>query len=61
VLNDKHQLIVPKLVRWIANVEILRVNELLVAAMFDQGAMSLKARGDFVFFGKHMAGYIMAV
>jgi hypothetical protein len=56
VLDGNHQLMIPKMVKWIWNVKILRVNELVVAAMFDQGALSLSARADFVFFGTFMAG-----
>ena len=54
VLDRNHQLMIPKLITWIWNVKILRINELVVAGMFDEGALTLKARADFVFFGTHM-------
>ena len=54
VLDSNHQISIPKMIKWIWNVQILRVWELAVAARFEEGALSLSARADFVFFGTHM-------
>ena len=56
MLDHNHQISIPKMIKWIWNVQILRVWELAVAARFEEGALSLSARADFVFFGTHMAG-----
>ena len=54
VLTKKHHISLPKLARWLWKVKILRVYELMVAGKFDQGALSLRARADFVFLSKSL-------
>jgi hypothetical protein len=54
VLNHKHHISLPKLAKWLANVKILRVYEIVVAGKFEQGALSLMARADFVFLSRHL-------
>ena len=55
VLDSKHHLILSKLAKWIWNVKILRIYELMVAGKFEQSALSLRARSDFVFLSKREA------
>ena len=54
VLDRKHHISLTKLARWLAKVKILRIYELMVAGKFEQSALSLRARSDFVFLSKHM-------
>ena len=54
ILDEDNNLIPAKFISWAARVELIRVNELKVAAKFEQSSLSMEARLSIVLFSRHL-------